>query len=273
MSEAKEAVCVDVKRVYDSCADKDCISDLGVLFTTVGQPIIDSASTVRCRGAEVLSCFVDVEEIPFNRGFYSVDITYFFKLTFDACGSPLAPATSVEGLARFSKKAVLYGSDGKVKVFSSEFSCEDCGEQIGLGNGNPTAKVQCVEPICMDAKLICPCHKSNCTSPVPGIPACIAAQFQGSFDLLEPPVQNVLVTIGLFSIVQLERDVQILIPTYEFAVPCKKCSCDTDDPCDTFNKIDFPVDEFFPPSVGRINPNAASGVCGGGTIGCSCGDK
>lgn len=270
MPDAKEAVCVNVKRIYDSCADKDCISDLGVLFTTVGQPVIDAASTVRCRDCDVLNCFVDVEEVPFNRGFYSVDITYFFKLTFDAYISPMTPATAVEGLGRFSKKAILYGSDGRVKVFSSEYTQDDFDQQLRMSNGNPVAKVQCVDPICMDAKLIAPTSRVAYTTPVPAIPESIEAQFQGSFTLLEAPVQTVLVTLGLFSIVQLERDVQILIPSYEFAVPCKRCGCDTDDPCDTFNKIDFPVDEFFPPNIGIAN----GGCCGCGTpVGGCCDDR
>lgn len=252
MPDIKEAVCVDCKRVYDSCADKDCISDLPVAFTNIGQAIIDTASTVKCRNCDVINCFVDVEEVPFNRGFYSVDITYFFKLLFDAYTSPLTPPTSVEGLATFSKKAILYGSDGKVKVFSSEFATEEFDEQFLVSNTNPIAKVQCVDPICMDVKKCQPTRRGCCQGQtIPGIPATVAAQFQGDFVIPDNINQSIIVTLGLFSIVQLERDVQILIPTYEFAVPCKECSCDTDDPCDVFKKIKFPVDEFFPPNIGQ----------------------
>ena len=56
-----------------------------------------------------------------------------------------------------------------------------------------------------------------------------------------------LVTLGLFSIVQMERDVQILIPAYDYCIPKRECECNTQNPCDTFQNIDFPVDEFFPP--------------------------
>ena len=33
----KEAVCIDTNRVYDSCADKDCLEDLKVYFTNSAQ--------------------------------------------------------------------------------------------------------------------------------------------------------------------------------------------------------------------------------------------
>lgn len=273
MPDIKEAVCVDVKRVYDSCADKDCISDLSVMFTTVGQPVIDNASSVKCRDCDVINCFVDVEEVPFNRGFYSIDITYFFKLTFDAYTSPLTPPTSVEGLATFSKKAILYGSDGRVKIFSSEFVNEEFDEQLLASNTNPIAKVQCVDPICMDVRTCIPRNYAN--TPIPtgsGIPSTVAAQFQGSFALTELPQQSVIVTLGLFSIVQLERDVQILIPTYEFAVPTKECSCETDNPCDAFRKIKFPVEEFFPPNASQLRSSDGGSNLDNMGCGCGCGD-
>ncbi len=266
MPEIKEAVCVDLKRVYDSCADKDCISDVGVLFTAVGQQVINNSSTVKCRECEVLNCFVDVEEVPFNRGFYSVDITYFFKLTFDAYQSPVAPPVSVEGLASFDKKAILYGSDGRVKTFSSEFASEEFDEQLLASNTNPIAKVQCVDPICMDVKL---CKNGKGIIPVcNGVPSHVAKQFQGCFEHECTPEKAVIVTLGLFSIVQLERDVQILIPAYEFAVPCKQCSCETDDPCDAFKKIKFPLDEFFPPNIdGKIKAELSKEIMGCKTCG------
>ena len=53
--------------------------------------------------------------------------------------------------------------------------------------------------------------------------------------------------VGLFTIVQLIRNVQMLIPVYDFCIPEKQCDDSTDQPCDTFRKIKFPTDDFFPP--------------------------
>jgi hypothetical protein len=60
--------------------------------------------------------------------------------------------------------------------------------------------------------------------------------------------KRVFVSLGIFSIIKLERKTQLMIPCYDFCVPQKECVGSTDDsPCDLFERIDFPVDEFFPP--------------------------
>lgn len=87
----REAVCIDTNRVYDSCADKDCLADMRVYFTDRAQCIIDNATSVRCRSCKIINCFIDVEAVPFNRGYYSVDITFFFKVYLDAYTTPMNP--------------------------------------------------------------------------------------------------------------------------------------------------------------------------------------
>ena len=37
----KEAVCIDAGRIYDSCTDKDCLTDLQVFFTAVSYTHLD----------------------------------------------------------------------------------------------------------------------------------------------------------------------------------------------------------------------------------------
>jgi hypothetical protein len=68
----------------------------------------------------------------------------------------------------------------------------------------------------------------------------------------------VFVTIGLFSIVQVVRNVQMLIPAYDFCIPSKECTPASDNPCEMFKRIDFPTDSFFPPRVSE----SGSGGCG-----------
>ena len=263
-SKIKEAVCIDTNRVYDSCADKDCLEDLRVYFTSSAQSIIDRATNVRCRGSKVLNAFIEVEKVPFNRGFYSVDITYFFKVCLDVYCGHANPPVIVEGLTSFSKKCILYGSEGNVKVFSSEFSSCEADAQLPMTSTNPKAKVQTVDPICLDAKL----RKAHdcydpCCKPT-RLPKCVCCCFDGDFDCYDDePQKAVTVTLGIFTIVQLERDVQMLIPAYDFCMPSKECSCDTDNPCDAFRKIQFPVDEFFPPKEGCLKGDFFTG-CGCG---------
>ena len=77
-----------------------------------------------------------------------------------------------------------------------------------------------------------------------------------------PDSRLVIVTLGIFSIVQLIRNVQMLMPAYDFCMPNKECSPVSESPCELFHKMNFPVSEFFPP--------AAEGDAGGGN-GCACG--
>lgn len=108
-----EAVCIDTKRIYDSCVSKDCLEDLRVTFFSRSQRLIDEAVTVKCRECEVASVSVDLEEVPFNRGYYSVDITFYFRLEFDTYSAPCTTPEVAVGYAQFTKKCILYGSDGK----------------------------------------------------------------------------------------------------------------------------------------------------------------
>ena len=72
------------------------------------------------------------------------------------------------------------------------------------------------------------------------------------------PQRQVLITIGIFIIVQMERRVQMLMPAYDFCIPTKEPETPTTgDPCELFKKIKFPTDSFFPPNaseIGKENP-------------------
>ena len=87
------------------------------------------------------------------------------------------------------------------------------------------------------------------------------ANFFGE-DLAAPGAQQVVVTLGTFSIIQLTRDVQLMIPSYDFCVPRKECDSQTDDPCEAFSKIEFPSDSFFPPSTAESENGTAPFGCG-----------
>ncbi len=265
----KEAICIDTNRVYDSCADKDCLADLRVYLTDRGQNILDNATSVRCRGAKILNCVVDVDKVPFNKGFYSVDITFFVKVTFDAFTCPTSPPSMFDGLVTFSKKCILYGSEGNVKIFSSTYNCDSTENDNYGANTNPKAKVQTVEPICLDAQICRVCDCCNTMgSNMNDIPQRICRCFEGSFDSCKSE-KALKVTLGVFTIVQLERDVQMLIPAYDFCVPTKECCCDAEDPCDAFKHICFPVDEFFPPNRENLDTGSSNTLNFNG--GCGCG--
>ena len=65
----KEAVCIDTGRVYDSIRDKECLEDLRVFLTHESQSILDCATCVKCRSAEIIWVDTDVEVCKHNRRF------------------------------------------------------------------------------------------------------------------------------------------------------------------------------------------------------------
>lgn len=233
----KEAVCIDTKRIYDSCSAKDCLEDLQVYFVPEDQTVIDQSNSIKAKSAEILNVFLDVEPIPFNKGFYSVDITFFFGVKIQAYAAACATPTTVDGLSYFTKKVILYGSEGNVRVYCSDHPTPVCSTNM------PVACVSVVDPIVLAAR-ICPCH-DQCPCRIE-VPHEICNRFKGDFSCCRPE-KCVYVTIGMFTIVQLERDVQMMVPAYDFCIPDKECLTTTDDPCEVFKAIKFPTADFFPP--------------------------
>ncbi|MDR1563855.1 MAG: hypothetical protein LBS74_02750 [Oscillospiraceae bacterium] len=245
----KEAVCIDANRIYDSCSDKDCIENLPVQFTDCTQGIIDRASIVRTKKVECINCLVDLEPIPFNRGYYSVDMTFYFDVELEVGASRCGSSALVHGLSVFNKKVILYGSEGGVKVFSSDFVDGKCDLQNPISKNLPKAVVQVANPVSLDARLVEKRHHPKCCCC--NVPKGIRGYFDGEF-LEEDGEKLVFITIGLFSIVQIERNVSMLVHAYDFCVPSKQCTDNAEDPCALFSKIKFPVEEFFPPRAGEI---------------------
>lgn len=245
----REAVCVHTRKIFDSCRDKDCIEDLRVYPTRGSQEVLDRALSVKAGCAELLYAYIDVEPVTFNRGFYTVDVRYFYRITADAFIGASRPV-EVTGLAVFDKRVILFGSEGSARIFSSDASCGPDSQHLP-GSTAPTAVVEAVDPLILGLKLVdvAECRPENgCVE----IPASVASCFPE--DLMNGgDCHRLYVTLGQFSMVRLERDTQLLMPVYDYCVPDKECPCEgcacEEDPCDLFRKVQFPVSEFFPPNT------------------------
>ncbi len=231
----REAVCIHTKKIYSSCRDKDCVEDLRVFPTLSSQPYIDGAISIRPRAAELLYAGVNVEEITFNRGYYTVDVTYFYR----CIGECVPGSQTVTGLAVFNKRVILFGSEGSVKVYTSDGEITTQADQ-------PVGVVEAVDPIALSMQITdrCGCEGSE---RVPEIPAGILAAF-GEDLILTDANRLWYTTLGQFSLIRLERDSQLVIPVYNYSLPENECMGSTDDdPCTLFGRIRFPVEEFYPP--------------------------
>lgn len=248
-----DAVPVKVNRVFDSCSDRDCLSNVQILLD--GGELPSNITLVKSRCVRVTDICMNIEPVPFNKGFYSVDLTYTFRVELmayeRACGSPVL----ITGTAYAGKNVILYGGESSSKTFFSNVittipdTSINCCENVNL----PTAAVQVVEPIALETRvgMVCP-------------PA--------TDGVVPVPTRTVIMTLGLFSVVELYRPATIMVPTYEYTIPTKECHCDTESPCAVFDKIRFPAEQFSPGSfpVGD-NQNDCSCGCSTPEIGaCGC---
>jgi len=248
----KEMVCIDTYRILDSCRDKDCYEDVRVYLTGHGQEIVDRTNAIRVKNAKVIGSDIDIHPMPFNRGFYQVHIRIYVKILFEACVSP-GCIEEICGVAAVEKKVVLFGSEGNVNVFRSGSNC--CGF-CNAGNGKctvsanlPIAVIETVDPLVLDSKIVEPRCRCLCCCSVDEIPDIVCSAV-GNHLCDRDDGNQLLVSLGFFSVVRLERPAQYLLQAVEYCVPEKECACAEDeDPCSVFRRMKFPIAEFCPPSL------------------------
>ena len=252
----REAVCVHTDKISDSCLAKDCIEDLQVYLTVPSQQALDCAVSAKARYVELLHVGVHVETVPYSTGYYTVDLTFYYRVIADASAAGGRP-TTVTGLAIFSKRLVMFGGETSARSFSSRsgVSCL-CKQAIQAGNV-PEAIVEVVDPMILGSSVQEVCNCNCCPPSPPVIPEAILGCFEEQL-VLDGESKRLLVTIGQFSIARLERSTQLLIPTFDYCIPSKTCknvgSSNTESPCEVFGQIEFPMDAFFPSKADSCIP-------------------
>lgn len=249
LSSIRESVIVHTSKVTDSFRDKDCIEDLRVYLTKDSQCALDRATGARARYAELLHVSLDVSAVTFHRGYYSVDLTYYYRVLADALMGNARPVP-VCGLAVFSKRVVLFGGECGAKIFESGSRICCIGGTAQTDRSAPEAVLEAVDPMILAAKLVDACGCCRCDAALSELPEGIFSCFDGEF-VLNGEAKRLYVTLGQFSTVRMQRRTQILIPMLDYSIPTKEF-CDNNaaqedsDPCDIFQQVDFPVDSFFP---------------------------
>lgn len=109
------------------------------------QGLVERAANVKVKKAEVIWAFIDVDAVPFNRGFYTVNITYYFRITLEVYLGGTKP-TEICGLSTFTKKVILFGSEGTAKSFTSCYTPNDTESPTNCSTNLPCASVEVVEP-------------------------------------------------------------------------------------------------------------------------------
>ena len=267
----RETVCIDTLRVLDSCRDRDCYENVRVYLSEYGQDIIERTNSVRTKSARILWTFVGVDPVRFNCGFYQVTVRFYIKVDLEACLG-IGRSQEFSGIAVVEKKVVLYGSVGNVSIYRSDPAIGPCdvGNSENYTTNLPIGVVEVVDPVLLSATVVeptapCCCCVCGCND----IPESVASSIPGS--LVERDGDNRLVaTLGIFSVIRIERPAQYLISAQEYSVPDKECaSNDEDDPCSLFRRMAFPIKEFSPPSLAELSGCDCDNSTAGN--GCGCG--
>lgn len=263
-------VCIDTKRILDSCRDRDCFEDTRVYLTCTGEEILANSSNVRTRSARLLWAYVGVDEVPFNCGFYQIKIRYYIEVEFDACIG-VGKSHSFKGLAVLDKDVILYGGEGRAISFSSNASSDYCSMcHTKVGTNDPVAIVETVEPIVLGTKVSeCNCHCPCGGADYADIPEGVRNSL-GEELIVTSNGPRLLVSFGIFSVIRMVRPAQLLIHATDYSVPDKECNAATNDdnPCSLFRTIAFPITQFrgterpIDVPTGRGNNNGGCGCKG-----------
>jgi len=262
LGSCRDNVYIDTDRILDSCRDKDCYEDVPVYLLEPSCEVIVPGANVRTNSAEVVAASINVDPVPFNRGFYQIGMRIFIHVKCEVC-SPSGRPQEVDGLCFVDKKVILYGSEGNVSIFRSRPGVQDfCGTQnIEMAGTNlPTAVLETVDPVVLGTKVV-------------SVGGCSMLEFPNSIsgiggDRLMYGRNNamIVVSLGVFSVVRMERPAQYLVNGSEYTVPEKECvSPTTDDPCRLFSQMAFPVGQFYPPSLSDLRTSTGGGM---NTISC-----
>lgn len=248
------ACCIDTYRIYDSCRNQECLENLRVLVTDEGQRILDSASAIRVKSLKVLWTKINTDEMPFNKGYFQINIRYWFHCVLDCC-TGMGTGQDVAGLCVFDQSVLLYGGEGSVSIFKSDIRpdsfCPTEFPAIHQSTNLPRAVVEVAEPVALRLNVLSGSEGQNfgvCVCPVSQIPDSVAACFAGRFT--DPSVQSktCYLSMGLFSLVRIERPAQLVVPACDSCIPSKNGECELPytDPCALFRSMEFPVNEFYP---------------------------
>ena len=261
IEDLQEALSIHTRKITDSCRDKDCIEDLRVYLTRASQNVLDECACAKVRCAELLYTYIDVEPVAFDRNHYCVDATFYYRILADGTVGNCRPVT-LHGVAVFSKRAVLCGEESRAHIFTSATRIGGPDGITSVSANLPTAVVEVLDPMVLSSKVmdVCSCPKEGALTRIPeGICGCFDEEL-----VLCGEKRRLLVTLGQFSIIRLERDAQLVVPVLDYSIPTKEC-CDSagcaEDPCELFSKIPFPTTAFAPTGCDR-NGDCDKDCCG-----------
>ncbi len=249
---ADRSTCINVEKIYDAARDKDCIEDLRVFLDQNGQTTVDHATALRCKCADVVWVNIAVSDVAFNRGYYAVDLRFYFRVCFEAT-IPYCQPQEFCGIAVYDKQVVMFGSEGSVGIYTSDF-CSGGGVPgvlpVKYNTNLPKVVLEVATPICLAVKMVdrtCNCGFCCCTPDQIPESVCNSCGISPCDDF---GMKCLYVSLGVFSVIRMQRPVSLVVNAADYCIPDKTSNVLSEtDPCAVFNNMSFPTCEFYPPST------------------------
>lgn len=231
--------CIIALKVYDSCRKQSCLTEkeLGPVRAAesmllggeqihegdiVKPPAYASSVTIDKLKIEKIIIF-NKEPSSFRNGYWDIDIKYVFeyRLTFrEADGCHIG---SIKVHSVYNERVTLFGSLDSDSVIATDLFNRSCDSKTL--DSDPFVQVE-AKAVGLSAKI-----RHHC----------------GHKDDKDGGGISIDVTIGLFSIINLFRIVNLLVESRGFCVPEECENRSPLNPCDFFESLDFPMDIFAPP--------------------------
>lgn len=265
-SRYKREECIVALKVYDQCRQQSCLTDgiigpaRAAISTTACGEKINEGEIINppCEAANVtvedlkLKKIIIVSKKPnaFKNGFWDIDLKYVFlyKLVFREANGDIICCVCANSI--YTKTVTLFGSVGTDIMIATDL----------LGSISETLESDPIliaegKAVALAAEIRCARRRCGCSdAPEAG--------------------REVVVTIGLFTVIKLCRLVDLTVESRGFCIP-EECQEESPlSPCEFFDTLDFPFEVFSPPQKKEFFASASSNLIGNtsaiGRRGCGC---
>jgi len=231
-------------KIYDICRQQDCLD-----FNTIGparcaheieidgRTVKEGSIVVPPHDAASVSLedvhirrivIVDKRPNGLRRGFWDIELKYVigYTLVFRSVDSSMQ--REVEAFSVFNRKVTLFGSEG-----SDLFVATDLFGRDGMFEATPFIMAE-AKAMALCSSILYDCHPHH-------------HGHHEDYHEGKRRASSVEVVIGLFSIVKLFRLVDLAVESTGFTIPDECEEICPMDPCEFFERLDFPMDLFAPP--------------------------
>lgn len=249
--------CIIALKVYDQCRQQDCLTpemlerpfsleckrcateENETIAEGKGSPINvpSGAVDIRVKDFKLHKIETDRRQDAFRPKYYNVHVKFIFKfklafLDSSGCEIPIVcdghQMEFMDAATVFKKAVLLFGNEGsEITIASNLFNPES-----HVLEEAPYVLVE-AKAVLLDAQLNGNKNVLNC-------------------DCCDGAIDDINLTIGLFTIIKLFRLVNLLVESRGFCMPDECAEVSPLNPCEIFDSMEFPFDIFNPPQKDDI---------------------